>query len=393
MKKTIAKIMAAAMLVASLPAMTMPTLTVEAANRTVSASYVKFNGTYDTGKYFTRLLDRSKGSFAYRSNATKDALILKSADGMTMTGTGIWNTHLQYMSDGITNGTIDDDGDVTNPVTKVGAQTLSQGSASIEKDATKCGDYFDNTGVVKSAALNGEGELILTLDQTKLTDAKMKDLAAGNNNTIEFTPWGKKTGVDSEGKYTYKPVFTIQIGETFTAAKTQITGCSSPDGFITDATVVINADNTATLLKVADNDKKVTMKGQKIEVSEVEVGGVTYPIRKFEEQCLKNAKMKRLTAKQVKNIETGAVRGCKRLTRVTMGNTKIKKIHSNAFLDCEKLKNIKINCKNLKAVGSKAFKGLKKNCLISIKAKKSKYNAVVKMIKKSGTDQVKFKRV
>jgi hypothetical protein len=385
MKKTIAKIMAAAMLVASLPAMAMPTLTLQAAPETFSASYVKFNGSYDAGKYFTMI---RKSSGEYETNATTDTLILKSTFGMTQTGTGIWNTHLQYFNDGV-----DDIESATagTPSKKLSARTLTAGTESIKKenaDLSKVKDYYDNTGVVKSAALDGNGELILTINETLLTDAKKKDLAAGNNNTVEFTPWVREDSTD-----TYKPVFTIQIGEVYTANKTSIEGCSTPDGFIKEATVVIKNDQTAELIKVSDNDKKVAMKGQKIEVSEVEVGGVTYPIRKFEEQCLKNAKMKRLTAKQVKNIETGAVRGCKRLTRVTMGNTKIKKIHSNAFLDCEKLKNIKINCKNLKAVGSKAFKGLKKNCVISIKAKKAKYNSVVKMIKKSGTDQVKFKRV
>jgi hypothetical protein len=387
MKKTIAKIMAAAMLVASVPAMTMPTLTAEAAGQSVSTSYVKFNGTYQSGKVLTVVSD---GKGGYSSNADNSALILKTAQGMTMTGTGIWNTHLQYFNDGI------EDGEYptafnSSPNSKLGARSLNQGSVSITKATSdnldQVKDYFDNTGVVKSAAIDSNGELIITLDNAKLTDAKKKDLAAGNNNTVEFTPWDKEVGNE------LKPVFTIQIGEVYTAKKTTVTGASTPDGYIQDASVILNEDFTATLVKVSDTDKKVNMKGQKIEVSTIEVGGIEYNIRKFEEQCLKNAKMKRLTAKQVKNIETGAVRGCKRLTRVTMGNTKIKKIHSNAFLDCEKLKNIKINCKNLKAVGSKAFKGLKKNCVISIKAKKGKYNQVVKMIKKSGTDQVKFKRV
>lgn len=384
MKKTIAKVMAAAMLVASLPAMAMPTLTLQAAPASFSASYVKFNGSFNGGQYYT-VLKKSDGT--YEGNASTDSLILKTANGMTQNGTGVWNTHLQYCNDGIED---IENATVGNPTKPIKSQTLTAGTESIKKenaDLTKVKDYYDQTGVVKKAELDSNGELILTLDEGKLTDAKKKELAAGTNNVVEFTPWAKESGS------AFVPVFTIQIGEVYTAGKGKIEGCSTPDGFVKGASVQIKNDLTATLLSVSDEDKKVNMKGQKVEISEIEVGGVTYPVRKFEEQCLKKAKMKRLTAKNVKNIETGAVRGCKKLNRVTMGSTKIKKIHSNAFYDCEKLKNIKINCKNLKAVGSKAFKGLKKNCVISIKAPKAKYNQVVKMIKKSGTDQVKFKRV
>jgi hypothetical protein len=388
MKKTIAKIMVAAMLVASVPAMTMPTLSVNAyAPASFTATYVKFEGSYDTNKFFTAWEDESK-EYTYGSNATTDTLKLNSSFGMLQAGTGVWDTHLVYYTDEIKGLT-----SVGTPTTKSTGQVLTAGSKSISKvtvgdtdDLKKAGDYYDNTGLVTKALINSKGELEITLKDAD--DAKKKELAAGTNNTIEFTPWAKQINDEK-----YAPVFTIQIGEVYTVNKTSIENVSTPDGFITEATVTINKDQTATLVKVSDNNKKVTMKGQKIEISEVEVGGISYPVRKFEEQALKNAKMKRLTAKNVKNLETGCVRGCKKLTRVTMGSAKMRKIHSNAFLDCEKLKNIKINCKNLKAVGSKAFKGLKKNCVISIKAKKAKYNSVVKMIKKSGTDQVKFKRV
>jgi hypothetical protein len=378
MKKTIAKLMAAVMLAASMPAMVMPTFTVEASGQNAkSITTVKFNGTYQNGK----VLSSFDSAATKYSNADNRNLIVKTAMGMEQTGVGVWNTHIQYFTDSVTG--------ATAPQNKAAAITLAAGSVKIGKEdgVNKAKDYFDNTGVIKEAKLDSNGELILTIDQSKLTDAKLKEFAAGTNNTVEFYPFTYVQGTD------LAPVFTIQIGETFTAKKTQLTGCSTPDNFIKDATVVLGADNTATLIKVSDNDKKVLMKGQKIEVSEIEVGGISYPIRKFEEQCLKSAKMKRLTAKNVKNLETGCVRGCKRLNRVTMGNTKIKKIHSNAFYDCEKLKNIKINAKNLKSVGSKAFYKLKNGCTISIKAgSNKKYKEVVKKIKKSKVGKVKFKK-
>ena len=382
MKKTIAKLMAAVMLAASMPAMVMPTFTVEAA-QSFSTSVVKFNGTYQNGKVITGY--DTDTTDARKTNADSTELILKVTQGMTTTGNSVWNTHLQYNTDSSTG-----NGSSLGTLNKLSAHNLNAGSSiKTASSLSDVKDYYDQTGTVKSVALDSNGELIVTLDSSKMNDAKLKELAAGTNNKIEFTPW-----VTAKMWNDKAPAFTIQIGEVYTTGRTQVTGVSTPDGFIEDATITVNKDNTATLVKVSDNDKKVKMKGQKIEVSYVEVGGVEMAVRKLDEQCLKSAKMKRLTAKNVKNIETGAVRGCKKLTRVTMGNTKIKKIHSNAFYDCEKLKNIKINCKNLKSVGSHAFKGLKKNCTISIKAKSTKkYKEVVKKIKKSGVDKVKFKKV
>jgi hypothetical protein len=389
MKKTIAKFMAATMLVASLPAMVMPTFTVDAApvNDSVSITVVKFNGSFQNGNVLADDSSWYSGADKY-TNAAETALLIKPAFGMEQTATANqWNTHLQYFKDESTSSWSNPSDKVVNATLEAGTKSITKASA-LELDSV--GDYFDQTGTVKEIKLDSNGELLLTLDATKLTDAKQKELAEGNNNIIEFTPW---IAYDNNGEILNKPIFTIQVGETYTAGKTQIDGCSTPDGFVKEATITLDASGNATLLKVSTTDKKVNMKGQKIELSVIEVGGVDHNIVKFEEQALKNAKMKRVTAKNVKNLETGALRSCKKLTKVNMGGAKMRKIHSNAFLDDEKLKNVKINVKNLKSVGSKAFKGLKKNCKISLKCKQKKFKEVVKKIKKSGVDKVKFKRV
>ncbi len=420
MKKTIAKMMAATMLVASMPAMVMPTLTVDAAgfnsNDSVSVTAVKFNGSFDNGKVIVDDAWYPSGTSKI-TNASKTALGLRVGDGMTMTtgSTGVWNTHLQFFNDNQadTHTTTFISKMNTTPSNKITNTDLTAGSMSITKlqadattgvynaeDVKKIGDYYDQTGTVKSIKLDANGEMIVTLDTTKLTTDKLKELAAGNNNLIEFTPWIPEESATvysgylvRSAKLAEKPVFTIQVGETFTAKKTQITGASTSDGFVKNATVTIDGNYKATLVKVPSEDKKTTMKGQKIDLSNIEVGGIEYPIVKFEEQALKSAKMKRLTAKNVKNLEGGCVRGCKKLTKVNMGGAKMRKIHSNAFYDCEKLKNIKINVKNLKSVGSKSFMKLHNNCTISLKAgTDKKYKEVVKKIKRSGVNKVKFKK-
>lgn len=381
MKKTIAKFMAAAMLVASMPAMVLPTFTVKAAP-TFTTTVVKFVGTYSNGKVYTNLDDDN----ANKMSGT--ALKLNPSFGMTTANGTSFATNLQYLhnSDSSTAAWT-----VATADQKYSARDL-KGGISIkgdDVDLSKVYDFHDNTGAVNAIKLDNDGKM--TIDFKTFSDAQLKDFREGNNNTIEFTPWH----YDKDGNQLTAPVFTIQVGEVFTADKTEMKGVGyTIDGYVTDADVKVNKDGkTVTLIKVSDNDKKVTMKGKKIDISSIEVGGVSYDVTKLDEQALKKGKMKKVTAKKVKNVMTGALRNCKKLRTVNMSGSKIKRIHSNAFYDCEKLKNIKIKCHNLKAVGHYAFKKLKNNATISIKAGSTKkYNAVVKMIKKSGTDKVKFKK-
>jgi hypothetical protein len=374
MKKTIAKVMAAAMLVASLPAMAMPTFNVEAGAGSVSVAAFTFNGSYANNQ--TAYWDDNEDKVAYYNGdtfAVGNILKLESNNGMVQTSTANeWNTNIVLKSNW---------NESTHTGDAIGSQTLVAG---VDKD------YVDDTATVDSISTDSKGFLKIKLKSDAL-NTYQTNLRKGNGaKTIKFYIFDR---IGSDDKKVAD--FEIQIGESLVANKATTIkgGVQTPDTFIQDATVVIESNGSATLKSISDTDKKVNMKDQDIEISEVLVAGVTFEVKKFDDKALKKGTMKTIKAANIKNLGTGALRNCKKLRKVRMGSAKMRKIHSNAFYDCGKLKNIKINCKNLKSVGSKAFKKLKKNCQISIKAGKSKYNQVVKMIKKSGTDQVKFKRV
>ncbi|WP_026494907.1 leucine-rich repeat protein [Butyrivibrio sp. WCD3002] len=70
----------------------------------------------------------------------------------------------------------------------------------------------------------------------------------------------------------------------------------------------------------------------------------------------------------------------------------IQKICAGAFTDCENLKKITINANDLKSVGAKSFKGISSKATITIICKDKKtYDNAVKMIKKAGAKNAKFK--
>jgi hypothetical protein len=364
--------MAAAMLVASLPAMAMPTFNVNAAP-TMTVNAVKFEGSYDNTQILYPDFENNAVKKTQESVDVASPLKLEKYYGMVSSATNVWDTNIMYYEqlDGTT---------VSGPVAGKELQAAVSGDKK---------DYEDSTGTVSKIATTSKGMIQITFDGSKLATYKsnlQKGTAAGS---IKFYPFDL---VDSSDNAI--AAFEIQVGETLVSGKsTKIQHVATPDNTIQDAEIRIESNGNATLLAISENDRKVNMKDQDIEVSEVYVSGIAYPVRKFDDKALKKGTMKTIKAANIKNLGTGALRNCKKLRKVRMGSSKMRKIHSNAFYDCGKLKNIKINCKNLKSVGSKAFMKLKKNCQISIKAGKSKYNKVVKMIKKSGTDQVKFKRV
>ena len=71
---------------------------------------------------------------------------------------------------------------------------------------------------------------------------------------------------------------------------------------------------------------------------------------------------------QVTAVEKSAFKGCKALTRLTIGKN-IARIDNQAFQSCKKLKTIKIKSGKLKKVGKNAFKGIHKNAKISVPKK------------------------
>ena len=158
-------------------------------------------------------------------------------------------------------------------------------------------------------------------------------------------------------------------------------------------------DKTAEIEATEETTKVITsdaVKGLTLMMNEITVSGTEYKIVKIHSQTFKGGKFKAVQAKNVKHINQGAFRKCKRMKKINLGdNRKLRKIHSKVFYDDKKLATIKLDGRNLKEVGSKAFQGVKKNCTIKVKAKsKSNYNSAVKKLKKGvGSTKVKFARI
>ena len=94
----------------------------------------------------------------------------------------------------------------------------------------------------------------------------------------------------------------------------------------------------------------------------------------------------------VTEIGKGAYKGRKKLKKVVIPKT-VKVIRKNAFKGCGKLSKITIYADSLTTIESGAFLGISKDATIIIKASgKTKYNKLVKKIKKAGAKNAKFKR-
>lgn len=94
---------------------------------------------------------------------------------------------------------------------------------------------------------------------------------------------------------------------------------------------------------------------------------------------------------KVTSIAKGAFKNNKKIQTVVVGKN-VTTIGNDAFSGAKKVKSITLNGNNIKKVGKNAFKGVKKNCKITIQAKnKKQYNKIVKMIKKSGAKNVKYR--
>jgi hypothetical protein len=93
----------------------------------------------------------------------------------------------------------------------------------------------------------------------------------------------------------------------------------------------------------------------------------------------------------VTSIESGALKGCKNLTSVTIPES-VTRIKKNAFSGCGKLGKITVNGNTLKKVEKGAFKGVKKGATVIVYAKDKKtYDKAVKMLKSAGLKNAKFK--
>jgi hyaluronoglucosaminidase/hexosaminidase len=85
---------------------------------------------------------------------------------------------------------------------------------------------------------------------------------------------------------------------------------------------------------------------------------------------------------KVVSIQAKAFKGCKKLTKVTIGSN-VKKIGKEAFAQCTSLKNVNMKkASNITSIGKKAFSKIKSSAKITVPKKKlAKYK---KMLKKAG---------
>ncbi|MBR1636210.1 MAG: leucine-rich repeat protein [Lachnospiraceae bacterium] len=361
MKKTIAKIMAAAMVLSAVPAVAMPSMTAEAAAPTA----VTISGV----KTATRELE---------SNGSTKIKITQAAGATT----NVSETFTAW-------GTVTK-GDTSNVA---GGYTIS-GSAK---------DY------VSKVAIDSDGYVVVSLGDA---DAELVKLIKAGTNTITIkatlnnVTTVNMTADDDPYKESASGTAVMTLGTFYVGGAASDTSSSTPnydatdkDGFINagEIGVVIEADGTAEIVKgqagsnIKDNDD---LRGQLLDLNTVNVAGVSYKVTKVGAQALKEAHMKKLDIENTKTIGKGALRKCKQVTKIDASDAnKVRKIHSKAFYGDKNLKTISIDGRKLKTVGSNAFNGVKKNCTIKIKAKKSKFESDKKMILKNGGNKnLKFVR-
>ena len=350
MKKTIAKMMTAAMLLSAIPAVSLPTLTANAASPTAvtvswesgNAVYGDYDGTYAPASI---QVDEGAASQAFSkfevSGNAKDFI-----SDVKVENDGQWGELRIYTT-----------GDASKlaSLVKEGKNTFSITAAFSGNISTKVVNndtYTDSTVEIGSFYIGGAKEV------TADGKTAIENWAASSEDADKWL-W------DSDWTKAYVKVLLDGSGE--------VTVAKSDD------------------LDLKDNDD---LRGQTLELNEIYIGGFLYPVTKFGAQALKEAHMKKLVAENVKKVGKGAFRKCKQVKKVDISDSnKVRKIHSKAFYGDKNLKTIAIDGRKLNTVGSGAFSGVKKNCNIKIKAKKTKYNSDVKLIKKSGAKNVKFTRV
>lgn len=194
-----------------------------------------------------------------------------------------------------------------------------------------------------------------------------------DGSTTTTSPDGKTvTTVSSDGKKT-------TVTET-NGTKTTVTGTSrNAKGTVTEVVVTMKANGNTLDTKTY----KISGKSAILKSCKTAGKSVTIPA-----SVASKVNGKTMTYK-VTVIAKNAFKNNKKITSVSIGKN-IKKIEANAFRNCKKLKNIVISGK-LSKVSGNAFKGIRKNA--SVRIKKKYYQKTVKLLRKSGIKNVRFKKL
>jgi hypothetical protein len=412
MKKTIAKLMAAAMMLSAVPAVTLPSFVSKAAD-TVAATNTS------TATYQAQFLGG-------------EGIVKPSADGE------IFSFYL--------------------PATKTAKVT--NGNVAFADTARVSSDDFDFAVVnaalpaevaaniqLSKSVVNNLVHVKATLNVTKMTSAQKTQFVNAvkdNTNTFKVKAIRKYNNRDLDGDGKTNSVIAIESGKSYTITKPDgsketltydqmnnsyvfgdnievvsertyaiggtydngkiKTGVADEDGYLMDGNVYAKISKTLSdgiaeveLLKqdnneankLKDNDQ---LRGKLLKLNEVRIGGVNYKVGKLGSQCLKKAKMKKVQLKNCSKVGKGALRECKQLKNVNLKDkNKVRKIHTKAFYKCKNLKSVAIDARKLNTVGTDSFVGVKKNCKIKLKASKSKFNQVIKKFKKANKKNTTLK--
>lgn len=266
----------------------------------------------------------------------------------------------------------------------------------------------DNTdGTIVFAGQKKEEQSTTGSDKTTGEDSGSADTTGGTtggtgNNTTGGTTGG--TGTNTEVKT--PAVGTTEQDTAGTATYTvSETGKDSSGSTVVEVTYVAPTDTEKNASSVTIADTVTLKDGTVAQVTEIAANAFK-----------KDTKLKNVTiGSNIETIGSNAFSGCSNLTKVTIKGSSLKVVNAGAFQNCKKLakvtlgknvttigknafsgdkklNSITINGNSIKKVGKNAFKGIKKNATITVQAKDKKtYNKVVKLIKKSGVKNVKYK--
>jgi hypothetical protein len=377
--------MAAAMLLSAVPAVTMPSF-VSKAGQAQSATSTSSNTYADNFLKGGDEIPAKIGGevFSFRANAS------------ALAGSNVVIT------------------DIIKPsVVKTGNASdafVSLVNATIVQDSADSGIYHVNVAL-KTGMSNAEKSTFVNSVKQGTNCFKIKLIAKRDNLTAaEVTSdknyLGTALGMKDSYEMTIEGTKIYWIGGQYVNGR-MIVGVTDDNNYLVDGNVYAKIDKVTSdgiaeleLIKQAKNENNKlkdndNLRGNTLDLTTIHIGNVEYKVGKLGSQCLKEAKMKKLLAKNVSKVYKGALRKCKQVKTVNMKDkNKIRKINTKAFYNCKNLKHIIIDGRKLNSVGKDSFKGLKKNCKVKIKASKSKFNQDVKKIKKANPNaKLKFARI
>lgn len=405
MKKTIAKLMAAAMVLSAVPAVTMPAFVSNAAGSTSATNTT-------TATYQSQFLG-GEGNVI----AAADGEIFSYYLPAVVNKNVVFKDDTRVSSDDFDVRVVNADlpAEVASNVklTKVVTNNLVHVKASLDVAKMTSAQKTQFVDAVKKGTNTFKVAIKrknIAVDDDASTNEDYGPIGSGNTFTTKHGTVKTWTFADAANRVYNDSLEIISdkkytIGGSYDGGKIK-SGVSDEDNYLMDRNVYAKISKTTSdglaeveLLKqdknetnkLKDNDQ---LRGNLLRLNVVKIGGVEYKVGKLGSQALKEAKMKKIQLKNCSKVGKGALRKCKQLRNVNLKDkNKVRKIHNKAFYDCKNLRSVSIDARKLNTVGKDAFGKVKKNCKIKLKASKSKYNDCVKKIKKSGAKNVKYSRI